>query len=459
MRVLLIWPPYKQREFYSLLAPAAPVLPPLGLAYIGAVLEKAGHVVKIIDAAASNLFGRHLVKNISDFSPDLIGITANSPSLSHALKTAHLSKSACPTVPVILGGYHPSFYPRELLSSTDVDYVAIGEGELTILELATLLELSDFYPDPDTLRNIRGLGWKRERSVRINEKREHIQNLDDLPLPAYHLLPMDKYRLSWPGSGKGREISAIVSRGCPFFCDFCTSPGFWGRSCRTHSPDRVRDLLLMLRDEFGIKHVQFRDDTFTGPREWVLETSRLLASTGMSWECYARFDTLDDELLRTMKDGGLTLLNLGVETANPESLKASKGMDPSLVEPGMEAIKKHGISARLFFMIGPPDDSPAAIRATTRRAVELDPAQVVATVTIPYPGSAFYSRLSKTQKIFNFAHSAPRIYQADIDLPGFTRKQLNFGVLEFYGRFYLRPKKMIQILISLPRRIWSILWK
>jgi radical SAM superfamily enzyme YgiQ (UPF0313 family) len=220
MRILLINPPWVVDRTRNVWRNVASVMPPLGLAWLAAVLEEAGHSVRILDAHAERLF--------IDQIPQMV-----------------------------LGGVHPTVLPDEVLAESAVDVVVRGEGEVTITELAGGKPMEGMY----------GISYRREGKILHNGERKLIPKLDDLPLPAYHLLPMSRYR---PAAGAAKRIPAtsiLATRGCPGRCTFCYRQ--FGAALRVRSGARVAEEVFLLQDRYGIREVCFYDDTFTSSKREV----------------------------------------------------------------------------------------------------------------------------------------------------------------------------------------------
>lgn len=394
-----------------------------------------GREVKIFDCPAERFRLPELAERLSEFNPRLVGIVANSVLISRAIEVSRLIKKIDPEIATVLGGYHPTLFPKTILREESVDFVAIGEGEMTTLDLCGTLE------ENGSPSEIKGVGFK-EDGIRINPLRPVIKDLDKLPSPAYHLLPIKRYRLCSTSKRSHRQISVVSSRGCPFNCYFCSSPGFWGARYRSHSPEYVLAILDRLFDDYGIEEFQFKDDTFTQDRDRVFAICDLINRNRRRffWSCYATFHSLERELMERMKEAGCYQLHIGVESGSDEILRKYKRTTKAKIYKVVDDAKKLGIELRLFFMVGPPDRREEDIEKTIQFAIDLDPDAIVANPSIPYPGSRFYSDLLEN------GHPVPefekRIYSDEMpvcDLPPFTRETLVRKTEEIYKRFYLRP--------------------
>ena len=231
-----------------------PFLPPLGLTYIAAVLEQYGHEIKIIDCPPCNIDHNRLKTELASFNPSLIGISSITPTIKSALKSARVAKETCPDSKIILGGPHATFMDKQILNQEPtVDIIVRGEGEQTMAELALQL------PDSGNLGDIDGITLRNsDGQIMRTHDRIPIQNLDELPRPAYHYISLKEYKIF----GK-THMPIMTSRGCQYQCSFCVSSQMFGASYRTRSPKNVVDELEWLRNVHGAKGVSFHDDTLT----------------------------------------------------------------------------------------------------------------------------------------------------------------------------------------------------
>jgi len=245
LKVLMINPPYNSSKYRFI----GLVAPPLGIAYIAAVLETDGVEVKIIDAPAVDMDYDAIQKEVANYSPDVVAITSVTPTLPSALKVARTSREACPTAVIVLGGYHPTFTYPELLKNDYIDMIVRGEGEYTMLELVQTLQKGG------DLRKVKGIATREFTTP----DRPVIDDLDTIPFPARHLLPMDDYKIMNMKLPVGTLISG---RGCPYQCSFCASSAMHGHKLRLRSANGVVDEMEHLVDDHHAEMLAFMDDTF-----------------------------------------------------------------------------------------------------------------------------------------------------------------------------------------------------
>lgn len=293
-------------------------MPPLGILYIGAVLEKEGVDVEIIPADLLKLSWRDIERKVRQDGPDIVGVTATTENRFQSYKLIRLAKRSLPQTLTVLGGPHASMAAEDsLLHIPELDVVVRGEGEVTMVDICRALERKR---DLSSLAHVAGISYRANGRVNSNKPRSPITNLDSLPFPAFHLVPFDKYnfRLEVPGQGLLPAVNVITSRGCPFNCNFCATPINWGRAVRMRSPLNVIQELESHIQTHGIRSVFFYDDTFNTSLKRVEEICALIIERRLPifWWCEARVDLMNKRLLAKMKEAGLFHLSFGLEAGS-----------------------------------------------------------------------------------------------------------------------------------------------
>ena len=389
MRFCLINPPRIQPKLWG----KPSILQPIEIAYVAAVLEKE-HEVKIIDAAnegwknleeidtkkyRQGLKNEEIKGRVERFGPDAVGI--NVPFCGWwkpAYEVASMVKNVDENIITVLSGLHPSARAAECLSYKNVDYVVIGEPEITVQELARKLEQGG----ETDLKQVRGIGYIKNKEVVINSPRTAIQELDSLPFPARHLLPMQTYfeavkEIPLRGEIKKPWATVITSRGCPFHCVFCSIHTIMGRKWRGRTPDNVVDELEQLADVYHIKQLDFSDENMTLDRKRMEGICDLIVERGLEFKWFTpngvRADTLDEKLLRKMKESGCEKIRVapesGVQRVVNQVIK--KNLDLKSVERAVVLCKKVGIRVGCFFVIGLIGETKEEIRETINFAYKL----------------------------------------------------------------------------------------
>ncbi|MBN1813533.1 MAG: cobalamin-dependent protein [Anaerolineae bacterium] len=402
MRVLLVNPPYP-------IFPDDPkhASPPLGLAYIAAVLEQRQHTVRIIDCVVEGfdtetkldnriVYGlsiKHLLHIIGEYQPDVIGISCVFSTLDGIVKNlAKCIKREFPKTVIVLGGTHATVMAEQLVCEPFIDYVVRGEGDYAFPKLVEHLE------QKRPVETVDNLTWLDNGQIHSTPQ-EFVQDIDKLPLPARHLLNMEGYirigHLQGLTKKGARATTLITSRGCPAKCVFCSIHAVWGRKFRAHSPEYVLNEMQQLRDEYGIEHLVFEDDNLTLDRARAEAIFRSMMDRNFfSWTAPngVALWTLDDSLLTLMRDSGCYWLNLGVESGDPETLREiiHKPLQLSKIDQVVGACKRLKIPTTAFFVIGLPGETIQSMKRSMRYAENLDVDSLCISVATPYPGTSLY---------------------------------------------------------------------
>lgn len=258
MKVTLVNPPQTASKYKFM----GVIAPPLGIGYIAAVLRDNGIDVNILDASAEDMDFKEFSEEIKNRSPDIISISALTPTINKALETAKTAKEVLPNSIIVMGGYHPTFDFEETLKNDFVDIVIRGEGEYVLRDLVETIE------NNGDLREVRGIVFKEDDNIVLNPNADLIYDLDALPFPAFDLMPMDKYKLLDMDT---HMATMITTRGCPMKCSFCSSAAMHGRKMRQRSVDNILAEIDFLREKYDINTIAFMDDTFTLKKSRLME--------------------------------------------------------------------------------------------------------------------------------------------------------------------------------------------
>lgn len=353
---------------------------PLGLAYLAAVLEKAGHEVRIFDCPPLGVDHRELGKMLADFCPDLVGVTCMTVTAPSALRVASVSKKCCPHALVVTGGPHVTFADHEVLKNhPDVDVVVRGEGEQTLIDLVRCIAEGERFCGVD------GISFRKEGKVIRTSDRVLIQDLDRLPYPAYHLFPMDKYRIF------GKKVMPIMtSRGCPFQCSFCVTSRMVGKRFRARSPESVVDELEWLKDVYEADAFCFYDDTLTFDKKRIVEICDMIKrrKIGVPWDCQTRTDRVTKEMLRGMADAGCQLVSFGAESGSQSILsKMGKGTTVEQNEKVIKWAKEAGLLVAISLIVGYPGETIETLKETLDFIWRTRPDDAYLCFAAPYLGT------------------------------------------------------------------------
>jgi anaerobic magnesium-protoporphyrin IX monomethyl ester cyclase len=427
VKILLVNPSYRDvyRTFDF-------VLPPLGLAYMAALLTEKNYDVKIVDLNVSQ-------KNqaIPDNNWDLVGITLDTSRYYKGMEFARMLKSQ--GARVVVGGPHASFMADEILGSGSADFVVRGEGEHTMLELVEALNQGG------NLEQIKGLSYRSDDQIIHNDKRAYSDDLDTLPFPARDLLDMDKYRTSKLGT---RSITSILtSRGCPYQCSFCASSKLAGTFWRARSVQSIIEEIQFVKDTYGYRAFAFVDDNFTLNPQRVIDLCGEICKRGLDihWWCFSRVDTIvkNPEMVSLMSKAGCRSTYIGVESRNQETLDSyNKKISADISRKAISVLKENKIEMTASFIIGGLNEDKKMVEDTLRFAKSLNPNTVSFTILTPYPGTDLFEQVK--DRIITFDWRKYDGIHSVIRLKHFKPMQLQFTLLRFYISFYLRSLASIR---------------
>ena len=344
--------------------------PPLGLLYIGAVLQNAGHEVKVIDNGRMQLPVEKIVERVKRENPGAVGLSALTPTFKQGVKIARAIKTEMPDVKVVFGNYHATFtHDRILTKYPFVDYVVLGEGELSFLELVNTLEKNG-----DT-RKISGIAYRHDGDVAKAPPRPLVKNLDDLPTPDRSLLEQEYHSeiMGMLGSG-GKFTTVLTSRGCPYSCRYCACAAFSHRAVRFRSPEAVVAEMGQLY-EGGYEEVGFVDDNLLLNRQRMEKICDMLKEKKIKLNLWAegRVDQASREIMRKFARVGCKIIYFGMESGSPKVLDYyAKKITPEMSRKAVRNSKEAGIENVVgSFIVGAPIETEADVRQTFDFAMSL----------------------------------------------------------------------------------------
>lgn len=438
MRVLLIQPNATEetsREYVSLQYP-------INLGYIASVLKQESHEVKMLDL---NVMPQtQLIETLQKFKPEIVGLTAMTPTIYNAKKIIQQVKSMDNKIITVLGGVHASALPLETMKEiSTLDYLIFGEGERTLIELLKHIEKKK----PKDMRKIKGIVFRNKGKIIKNERRELIENLDSLPYPARDLVNMELYNKAHVVRGISRKemkiIEIMTSRGCPNQCIFCAGHINYGRRVRFRGYENIIGEIEETIKKYKINHVDIEDDTFTLNKLLVKKLCNFFKRKKLSWSCNARVDTINYDLLRLMAESGCKMIAFGVEAGNQKMLdKIKKGITTQQIIKAFRYAKKAGIRfVEADFMIGShPDETLDDVKDTEKLAHKLKSDFLALAIMCPFPGTEIYEIMKKRNYLYE-----------KTDWSQFSM----FGSLKRYKRLkYLTPKQMSHLQKKIMRRYY-----
>jgi anaerobic magnesium-protoporphyrin IX monomethyl ester cyclase len=469
------------------------IWPQMELAQMAAMLMP-DYTVEIIDANALRMSWPEFEAKLKELRPRFYLTQVTAPTLTNDMYGAFLARSLGA---ITIGfGTHVTPMPRETLEQFPaLDFVLRGEPELTLRELMdTIMAVNGLWkvvdgqllraddkpadenghlaymmkdadpmwvptwaletaeeplPDdrmrltPAHLATIRGLAWRMNNEARVNWDRPFIRNLDDLPIPAHHLLPLDKYRIPMI---KGPYTFIVTSRGCTAGCKYCIKHVSYQFSIRLRTPENIMQELRVLKD-LGVKHVHMYADLFTVNREQVMSLCQMMIDEklGLSWTCNSRVDYVDEEMLQLMGKSGCTYISWGIESANEQILKkAAKGYRLEQAPRALKWAHEAKIKNWGYFIIGLPGETEETIKQTMKFSKDLPLDIALFHVAAPYPGTPFFFEVLEN----NWFRPGTQWEQVDmdkstvLDYQGLTAEQLEYWQKRAFREWAFRPGPM-----------------
>ncbi len=449
MKTLLVFPRFKY--------PSGD--PPLGVAYLAAVLRERGLDVDIFDATFLREPLEALREQLQAEQYDLVGLSMLTSMIEDAVAVADVVRDVSPETLIVAGGPHPTVAPEHTLDLGVFDAVMLGEGEETLPRLIESgLQLED---QP-------GIWYQRGEEIVKNERAPVVADLDALPFPAWDVLDMDSYLSLWYQLDAVRYgvrgTSIMASRGCPYRCTYCqpTLGTIFGRAVRRRSPESLVAEAAELKARYDIEGLMWLDDTFLLDRRWMRRLCEqfIEADLDLIWGCNVRADVCDRSSLKIMKEAGLRMVHVGIESASQRVLDDiyDKGITIEQVRETTHMAKDLGLKVRGYFMMGAPTETEKEVRASIDLANELPLDDVTFSITTPLPHTRLYD-MTRDQIAEDFSHFdyyKTAVYDSDTVLPA---KKLDWLRRLAYIKFYLGPKRLWRTIrsvlgISGIRKMW-----
>ena len=392
--ILLVHPlGYSAKRAGSDISRVANIMPPLGLASISAYLSAGGYRNDIIDCYAHPDSDARISSYLRTENPAFIGFSCTTSSFFDGERLARLAKSIRPEIQVVFGGVHVSAVKEEVLDTYPaIDYAVVGEGEET---------LRDLLATPEERRaEVAGLVLRAPGGKAFfTGRRQKLLDLDSLPFPDYSKLAgyPEAYTLPIFNYPKAPNGSCISSRGCPYACSYCDRSVF-GRTFRYNSADYLYRHVLYLKETYQLRHLNFYDDQFTFNRQRVVDFCRMVMDQplGMTFNCAARAEHLDFELLQLMKAAGCWMISLGIETGDELLLSAHRqNVDLQMMREKIDLIKKAGIRVKGLLMMGLPGETEASIKRSKAYVFSLPIDDFNLSKFTPFPGSPVYKQIKE----------------------------------------------------------------
>lgn len=425
----------------------ANIMPPLGLASISAYLSSHGLENDIIDCYAHPDSDELIADYLKQNKPKFIGFSCTTSSFFDGERLARLAKKINPQIKVVFGGVHVSALKEQVLTSyPSIDYSVIGEGEEV---LRRLLESGE-----ETVEQIEGLVLRSSsnssKEVLFTGEQKKLLDLDSLPFPDYSKLAgyPEAYSLPIFNYPKVPNGSCLSSRGCPYACSYCDRSVF-KRTFRYNSAEYLYEHVRYLQKNYKLKHLNFYDDQFTFNRQRVVDFCQLVIDNplGMTFNCAARAEHLDAQLLRLMKAAGCWMISLGIETGDEELLAAHRqNPDLQMMRQKIELIKKAGIRVKGLLMMGLPGETEASIRRSQKYVYSLPIDDFNLAKFTPFPGSPVYQQIKERGELVGTFHEdweKMDCMQFQFVPRGIELERMEELFIDFYRSHFQRPRVLL----------------
>jgi len=423
------WPHIRKDKF---------LLFPIFLAYSAALLEADGIATRVIDAVAEELDPLAFLKRVRDLQPTHCFLECSTPTIAQDIDNAKLIKEQTASH-VFLMGAHPTVFHQTLLEEHPwLDGIIRGEFELTLRDIACGVDYS----------RIDGLSYRHNGTTHANPDRHLLNDLDELPFPAWHQFHLKDYE-----SHLYTSPSALITatRGCPFQCTYCLWPQvLYGHKQRRRSPENICDEIEQLIARYHVRHVRFDDDTFALNKQYVIACCDEIIKRGLhrkiSWNCFGHISQPDPELYRKMAEANCVKIAVGVESGSEKILQLiKKKINLDQAKQMVRNCHAAGIDVYCDFMMGFPYETEDDIERSIQLAIDLDPDYIQVSFAVPYPGTQMYAK-GLEQQYLRFPREWEKYAscEAMIDTKSISQERLNELYRIFWHRFYLRPAYIIR---------------
>jgi len=451
MKILLINPPNyhiaKSSSGWDMEIDNIGLYPPVGLMYIASYLrQNTGYEVRILDTLIDKLSYEEIGEYAKEYSPDLIGVTSFTLTFYDVMETVRAARKSCPKAHICVGGPHTFYWGDETIMKPEIDSVLLGEAEISFTQLAQALDKGK------DVRKVKGILVRDGGQVFRNGAAEIQENLDELPFPAFDLLPFRKY---YSINSKEASVGVIFSsRGCPFQCTYCDKITL---KYRSRSVESILEEIQLYYGE-GIREFLFFDDLFNINSQRVIDVSEGIIRRGFKirWSFRGRVDQVTDEMVAAAKKAGCTLISFGVEDCTDEGLKMiNKAITTDQVLRSVNIVKKHGLETSTNWIIGlPRHRSEKDIIELLEFAKKVDSTYAEFTILVPYYGTRIYLEgIKKGVLKEGVWEDFVRNPKPDFLLPmweeSFSRQKLSELYHKCYTGYYWRPKYILKSLLRL----------
>ncbi len=445
MKVALIFPPYNHKKFEEnirVVSEEFGIYPPLNLAYVAAIIEQAGHDVILIDSNALKLSKENVLKSVKKFNPDLLGFMLTTYMFHQTLDWIRYLKKNTGILTVV-GGVNMWYYPKEVLSHKEIDYGIIGPANDSLVKFISALEQNKDFG------KIKGLCYRENKKIIINQPVSLTEHLDELPFPARHLLPNNKY-YSFISQRKNFTI-ALTGKGCPYPCTFCSI----GKIPHTErDSEKVVKEMEECYNKYNIREIDFFTATFTLNKKNVTSLCGNIKKRRLDvdWSCRSRIDTVNSNLLKEMASAGCKRIYYGIESGDPKILKAiNKDISLKQIEKVIGLTKKYGIKALGFFMVGNPGETKKSVERTINFAKKLKLDFIQVGRTIAKPNSDLDEEVKRDGKDYwrDFILGKEKERRLSNIWCDLTEKEIEYYAKRMYADLYFNPKYVFKTILKI----------
>ena len=436
MKVLLIDPPHKLFPGLRMWTPS------FGLLQLGAYLEREGNQVQIVDATTFSAPWKDLEAAVSASKADVIGITCSATCLSpEAIQAIHLCRKVSRRSVIVGGGSHFTLMGETILREVkELDYIVLGEGEIAFSQLLNGLS------GGSKGKALKSIAYRENGKVVLNERHAPIPNLDSLPLPAYHLIDIEKEAYYWHGMGK-RTFGISTSRGCGDRCAYCSESRFWEAVWRGRSGKKVVEEISHLHRQYGKTLFVFNENTFNWNRRRVEEFLHELGKSGLRIHFWFQSRTKDiirdEDLIPEMKRLGLYEVMLGIESIQPDVLdRYEKHQSREMAQKAIDILKKNGIMVMANIMLGDWNDSRESIKEVFQ-FVKSQSDFLVLTLTTPLPGTKYFEEAERLGRIRERDLSNYDFMHPVMDTKFLSSEELHHLQQVYLKKYYTQPRILL----------------
>jgi len=418
----------------------------MGLVNLAGYLRSKDVSVRILDALNLGLSIDATLDYVKNHKPSYVGITATTNMIFRSAELADEIKKRFPHIVTIIGGSHVSALPEETMERfPSFDVGVFGEGEKTLFEIINTGKIDDSIPS---------IVFKKNGTVTKTAARGYIENLDELPFPAYDLMDKfpDLYRPT-PNNYSALPVAPVVSsRGCPFACTFCDRAVF-GRKLRAYSVDYTISLLKDLQNRYKIKDVCFYDDIFILNKNKLYEfiDKKEKSNLDIAWSCEGRIDALEEQTLKDMKKAGCWQISYGIENGSQKILDGfNKNINVNQIRETLDATYKAKIRARAYLIIGSLPETIETLEENKKLILSVPLSDIHISFFTPLPGSEVYKKILSTNRMEDLKDINQ--YHINYIPPGLSSEILMRYMNDLYRRFYFHPKRLVRYFLMLFNR-------